>query len=112
MTAGVKMALQVAALAVALTLVTPALWYEEVTDPEHPGTCWVRALSVRVSDGATLDLPECIGVSCYRSGDKMFLEYYSCAIVNAGPECTIQMDMTKPNPDCCPKPVCPSPTNQ
>lgn len=45
--------------------------------PDHPGTCLIREQGIRVNDGATWDMPGCMGAACYGTGVDMSIEYYT-----------------------------------
>lgn len=44
---------------------------------EHPNTCLIEGKGIRVEDGHTWDLPDCMQAQCSGFGEDMFIDYYT-----------------------------------
>nr|ANG56307.1 single VWC domain protein [Eriocheir sinensis] len=80
---------------------------EIVNDPDHPNTCFIKEVGIRVEEGHSFQLPGCAEVSCVKvPGVGTAITYVSCGVIAPPPGCSVLQDMSQPYPQCCEKVVC------
>jgi len=84
-----------------------ALGLADVSE-DYPGHCIDDVTGHPYKVSVTWPMTDMCGQkSCEEHGDKLYITYTTCGLVQVSPECYIEEDLSRPYPDCCPQVVCP-----